>query len=90
MPFDPGRSGGNNYNYSNPYAPQTTAPPKKSGLNLLIFVIIGLLITGCMVGAYLFASKNKTQLHSGNASGDSVVNKSEYIEVEIFDVDTTK
>ena len=86
MPFDPGRNGGNSYNnYSNPYAPQPTVPPKKSNWMILIFALIGIVIVGFVTGAYLIASKNKVQ---GN--DNSAVNKSEYVEVEIFDVGVTE
>ena len=87
MPFDPGRSGGNNYNYSNPYAPQPTAPPKKGGWKILIFALIGMMIVGFVTGAYLLISKNKSQ---ANANVNSIVSDSNYVEVEIFDVEGTE
>lgn len=94
MPFDPGKGGGNGYNnfhnYSNPYAPQPPAPQKKSSLKPLIFAFAGILVVGLMVGAYLFVSMNNSQSNTGNSNANSVVNESDYVEVEIFDVEVNE
>lgn len=87
MPFDPGRGGGNNYNYSNPYAPQPTTESKKSNWKVLVLALIGMMIVGLVTGAYLVISKNKSQ---ANFNSNSAVSDSNYVEVEIFDVEGTK
>lgn len=94
MPFDPGKGGSNGYNnfhnYSNPYAPQPPAPQKKSNLKPIIFAFAGILVVGLMAGAYLFVSMNNSQSNADNSNSNSVVNDSDYVEVEIFDVEVTE
>ena len=92
MPFNPGRSGGNGYNnYSNPYAQQSTAPPKKSKMTVIVLsAIVGLIVVlGIVVGTYLLTMK-KSQVNVNSSDGHSAVNTPTYVEVEIFDEETTE
>lgn len=92
MPFDPGRSGGGNYNnfhnYSNPYAPPKPIQEKKNKFKGLILAFVGIIVLGLVVGGVIFFNMSKMQMNVTDTP--NTPNTNDYVEVEIFDVETSE
>lgn len=89
MPFDPKKSGDAKFGgYTNPYASQHYNQHNSKKPNYALFAIIGVVVTAVIIGVVVFSiNASKMQIQNQNDNNSSVVNKSDYVEVEIFDVE---
>lgn len=90
MPFDPKRGGDVGFGgYANPYAAPPSNQHKSKKPNYILFAMIAILLLGIVTGVVFFM---KTAASNQNAAepNTSVTDKSNYVEVEIFDVQEQK
>lgn len=86
MPFDPQRGGNVGFGgYANPYAAPPSNHNKSKKPNYILFIMVGILILGIITGVLVFM-KNSSNVQNQNPNGSTQVDKSDYVEVEIFDV----
>lgn len=90
MPFDPKRGGEAGFGgYVNPYSVPPSNQHKTKKPNYILFIMIAILMLGIVTGVVVFL---KTAAINQNTAqpNTSVIDKSNYVEVEIFDVQDQK
>lgn len=87
MPFDPKRGGDVGFGgYVNPYSAPVNNQHKNKKPNYVLFAMIAVLVLGIITGVVVYISSSVNQQNTPNQNSSSVVDKSDYVEIEIFDV----
>lgn len=86
MPFDPKRGGDVGFGgYVNPYSAPPNNQHKNKKPNYMLFGMVGILILGIITGVVVFLNSNANSQNT-NPNDSTVIDKSNYVEIEIFDV----